>query len=235
MKKENEMREQVRDSYGQIARQGGAVSCCQAGCSCGSEDPIAAAQKAGYSLLDLAAVPEGANLGLGCGNPLATADLKPGETVLDLGCGAGFDCFLARQRVGKGGHVIGVDMTADMINLARRNAMSCENNNIDFRLGEIEHLPVADNSVDVIISNCVLNLSPDKEQVFKEAWRVLKPGGRLAISDVVAQTELPDAILNDPALLTGCIAGAATAVEIRDMLDRTGFSQINITPLSNSG
>jgi SAM-dependent methyltransferase len=174
-------------------------------------------------------VPEGANLGLGCGNPQAIAGLKPGETVLDLGSGAGFDCFLASRQVGASGRVIGVDMTAEMIGRARQNARKVEATNVEFRLGEIEHLPVADGSVDVIMSNCVINLSPDKRAVFREALRVLRPGGRLAVSDVVAFAPLPPEVRRDLALYTGCVAGAATVDEIKSWLAEAGFTDIRVT------
>jgi ubiquinone/menaquinone biosynthesis C-methylase UbiE len=177
----------------------------------------------GYSEAELAAVPEGANLGLGCGNPQAIAALKPGETVLDLGSGAGFDCFLAARQVGPAGHVIGVDMTPEMIRRARDNAAKAGLANVEFRLGEIEYLPVADASVDVVISNCVINLSPEKLQVFREAFRVLRPGGRLALSDIVATAELPAAVRDDLTLFTGCMAGAAHIDELEQMLSEVGF------------
>jgi len=179
-------------------------------------------------------VPEGSNMGLGCGNPQAIASLQPGETVLDLGSGGGFDCFLAVRAVGDKGLVIGVDMTPEMITKSRRNAEKAGMGNVDFRLGELENLPVADGMVDVIISNCVINLSPEKEKVFSEAFRVLKPGGRLAISDIVAAAELPDDIKNDMAIHTGCIAGASSIQELESMLHRTGFGNIRVKPKAES-
>ena len=190
-------------------------------------NPDASAQ-IGYSKEELAAVPEGANLGLGCGNPQAIADLKPGETVVDLGCGGGFDCFLAARRVGPKGRAIGVDMTPEMIHKARANAAKGKVKIVDFRLGEIEHLPVADGIADVILSNCVINLSPDKPQVFAEAARVLKPGGRLAISDVVAIAPIPAKVKNKLQAHSGCIAGSATVAETERMLENAGFSKIRI-------
>jgi ubiquinone/menaquinone biosynthesis C-methylase UbiE len=185
-------------------------------------------QVMGYSNKDLNSVVEGANLGLGCGNPTAIGNLKEGEIVLDLGSGGGFDCFLAAKKVGDKGRVIGVDMTPEMLARARENAVKIGTSNVEFRLGEIEHLPVADSSVDVIISNCVVNLSPDKRQVFKDAYRVLKPGGRLVISDVVATTEMPDQMREQAALLTGCIAGAEHIDKIRGLLEEVGFNEVKI-------
>ncbi len=182
----------------------------------------------------MSGVPEGSNMGLGCGNPQAIASLQPGETVLDLGSGGGFDCFLAVRAVGDKGLVIGVDMTPEMITKSRRNAEKAGMGNVDFRLGELENLPVADGMVDVIISNCVINLSPEKEKVFSEAFRVLKPGGRLAISDIVAAAELPDDIKNDMAIHTGCIAGASSIQELESMLHRTGFGNIRVKPKAES-
>lgn len=178
-------------------------------------------------------MPSDSNMGLGCGNPIAIAALKEGDVVLDLGSGGGFDCFLARKRVGQSGTVIGVDMTPDMVKLARKNAKKSEYTNVDFRLGEIEHLPVADASVDVIISNCVINLSLDKEQVFKEAFRVLKPGGRLSTSDVVAIVPLTQKMKEDLALIASCIGGAEYSQDIQFMLSHVGFKDIRMTPKDN--
>jgi arsenite methyltransferase len=189
----------------------------------------------GYTEEDLASVPEGADLGLGCGNPQAIAALRPGETVLDLGSGAGIDCFLAASRVGPAGRVIGVDMTPEMVTKARANASRISASNVEFRLGEIEHLPVADASVDAIISNCVINLSPDKGAVFREAMRVLKPGGRLAVSDVVATQAIPQEVADSVEALTGCIAGAAAVGTIRAMLADAGFEGITVDPRPDSG
>ena len=188
----------------------------------------------GYSEDELVAVPEGANLGLGCGNPQAIANLKPGETVLDLGSGAGFDCFLAARAVGETGHVIGVDMTHEMLQKAREKAEEIDAHNVEFRLGEIEYLPVADNTIDAIISNCVVNLSPNKPRVYREAYRVLKPGGRLAISDVVAFRPLPENVLNDLKACTGCIAGASVITDLQTILKDVGFVDIRITPKDES-
>lgn len=234
MKKEK-IRQAVRLNYGKIA-QAGNPSCCSSSSCC---SPVAVAaddisKQLGYSSEEVSSVPDGANMGLGCGNPQAIASLKPGEIVLDLGSGGGFDCFLAARAVGEPGLVIGVDMTPEMISKARENAEKAGFKNIEFRLGEIEHLPVADNSVDVIISNCVINLSPDKRKVFNDAFRVLKPGGRLAISDIVATAELPDEIRIDLALHAGCMAGASLISELELMLRESGFSAIRIEPKEES-
>ena len=188
----------------------------------------------GYSKEDIDSVPEGANMGLGCGNPVALASLKPGETVVDLGSGGGCDCFLAAKQVGDTGRVIGVDMTPDMVSKARANAKKIGANTVEFRLGEIEHLPLADNSADIIMSNCVINLSPDKQQVYGDAFRALKPGGRLAISDVVATAPLPAEIQQDLALLSACVGGAATIDDTVKMLEKAGFQDIEVTPKAES-
>ncbi len=230
------LRQQVRSAYAAVANTGS--SCCAtapapAGSCCAPSDQSVAellSRGIGYSAEETAAVPEGANLGLGCGNPQAIAALKPGECVLDLGSGAGFDCFLAARAVGATGRVIGVDMTPDMISKARGNAIKGQYANVEFRLGEIEHLPVADASIDVIISNCVINLSPDKAQVFHDAFRALKPGGRLAISDIVLTAELPAEMLAEVSLYTGCVAGAASVVDLIAMLAGAGFRDIRIAP-----
>ncbi|MHB9033321.1 MAG: arsenite methyltransferase [Anaerolineae bacterium] len=230
----NRIRNEVRARYGQVARR--SSSCCSGEFSCcGSEgDTLAKGLQMGYSAEDLTAAPEGANLSLGCGNPGAIAALRPGEVVLDLGSGAGFDCFLAANQVGAEGQVIGVDMTPDMVSIARENAASRSYTNVDFRLGEIEHLPVADNSVNVIISNCVVNLSPDKQAVFNEAFRVLVPGGRLAIADTVTTAPLPEEARRDLALWAGCIAGSASIDDLEAMLSAAGFSGIRIQPKDES-
>ena len=241
-----EIRQAVREQYGKIARENSVPekstgsSCCsspgiadkpeQAASCCGATNLNAnqISTALGYSNADIAGVPEGANLGLGCGNPVALASLKPGETVVDLGSGGGFDCFLAAQRVGKTGKVIGVDMTPDMVSKARKNAEKMGIDNVEFRLGEIEHLPVADNRADIIISNCVINLSPDKRNVYREAFRVLRPGGRLAISDIVTTAPLPQQIRENLAAVTGCIGGAAMIADTEKMLKTVGFENIQI-------
>src|SRR5256884_8367269 len=221
------VREQVRRRYGATAR--GETSSRGDGC-CSSTN----ADILGYSAEESAIAPEGANLGLGCGNPLAIASLRADQVVLDLGSGAGFDCFLAARAVGSFGKVIGVDMTHEMLSKARENAQKNGIKNVEFRLGEIEALPVADNSVDVIISNCVINLSPEKQRVFNEAFRVLRPGGRLAIADMVATATLPDEIKADWTAYTGCMAGASQISELEQMLREAGFEKIKIAPKDES-
>ena len=225
----------VRKKYSEIAKVDSRESILPVSC-CGEPlVPLESLTTAiGYSPEQLASVPHGANMGLGCGNPLAIASLRKGETIVDLGSGGGFDCFLAAKQVGETGKVIGVDMTAEMISKARENAAKGEYSNVEFRLGEIEHLPVADGSADVIISNCVINLSPEKLHVFREAFRILKPGGRLAITDVVASAPLPPEFKNDSTLLSGCISGAATIEELNKMLQEVGFTDIQICPLDKS-
>ena len=233
-----QIKEMVRARYGGIAEAAGAASCCAPASSCcGDTAPGVPAEKSrqmGYSDAELATVPDGANLGLGCGNPQAVAALKPGEVVVDLGSGAGFDCFLAAKQVGATGRVIGVDMTHEMLKKARENAARISAANIEFRLGELEHLPVADNTADAILSNCVINLVPDKAQVFREAFRVLKPGGRLAIADVVNTAPLPPELQADMALLCGCIAGAAPIQRIETWLAEAGFIDVRVTPQPES-
>jgi arsenite methyltransferase len=219
------IRQSVRERYGERAKTG--TSCCGTTNSCcGSTETIST--KLGYSEQELGSIPEGADLGLGCGNPTAMASLKPGETVLDLGSGAGIDCFLASNLVGEDGSIIGVDMTAAMIDRARENAEKNGIGNVEFRLGEIEHLPVANESVDVVISNCVVNLSPDKPQVFSEVYRALKPGGRMMISDIVQLKPLPEDILKSIEAYVGCIAGASLKEDYVSMIQEAGFRDIEI-------
>lgn len=244
----------VREGYSKIAQVGGwseaglgassgapaateaKGSCCAGGGCCGPAtfSPDQLAEAIGYATGDLAAVPEGANMGLSCGNPTAIASLKPGEVVLDLGSGGGFDCFVAGPKVGATGRVIGVDMTPDMLTKARANiagyAKQTGLNNVEFRLGEIENLPVADTSVDVVISNCVLNLSPDKSRVWNEIARVLKPGGRVAVSDLALLKPLPDAVRRDVEALVGCVAGAVLVDETRAQMEAAGLTDIVLTP-----
>jgi SAM-dependent methyltransferase len=227
-----EQRTAVRERYSRVATESSS-SCC-GGTEPSSEAPSDQSRKIGYSDADLAAVGSDANLGLGCGNPTAIASLEQGDAVLDLGSGDGFDCFLAAREVGTAGCVIGVDMTPEMVETARENIKTNDATNVEFRLGEIEHLPVADESVDVIISNCVVNLSPDKRQVFREAYRVLRPGGRLVISDVVLTTELPADLRSDPASVAACIGGAAPIPALETMLTDVGFTDISIEPKADS-
>lgn len=236
-KQADDIRQSVRDSYAKVAEASNAGECCGVENSCcGVPADINSlhSTRLGYSDEDLNTVPAGADMGLGCGNPRAIASLRAGEVVLDLGSGGGFDAFLAASEVGKHGRVIGVDMTPAMVSKARHNAEKAGFDNVEFRLGEIEHLPVADGSVDVIMSNCVINLSPDKAQVFREAYRVLRPGGRLAISDVVATAALPDEVKADSRLHACCVAGAAPIDELQAMLAEAGFSRILITPKTES-
>lgn len=229
----DQIRATVREAYGAVATQQQRNGCCGAAASCCGPTESSSRQL-GYSDADLGTVPEGADLGLGCGNPHAIAGLKPGERVLDLGSGAGFDAFLAARQVGPNGLVIGVDMTPEMIDRARANAAKSGLAHVEFRMGEIEQLPVDSASVDVIMSNCVINLAPDKPAVFREAFRVLAPGGRLAISDIVAIGDLPAAIASDPAAYTGCIAGAAPVAELERMIAAVGFTNVRITIQAHS-
>ncbi|MDH5485793.1 MAG: arsenite methyltransferase [Gammaproteobacteria bacterium] len=238
-KQADDIRNSVRDSYGKVAEASNTNSCCGVESSCcgvsdDSQINTLISTRLGYSATDLANVPAGADMGLGCGNPRAIASLKPGEVVVDLGSGGGFDAFLAAPEVGETGHVIGIDMTPEMLSKARNNAEKGQYTNVEFRLGEIEYLPVADNTVDVIISNCVINLSPNKAQVFKDAFRVLKPGGRLAISDVVSSTELPEHIKNDLFLHSACVAGASLISELEAIMKAAGFEDIKIQPKDES-
>jgi len=236
--KQEEVQKTVRERYGKIAKESD-----QLGCGCGGTTTTSKispccgnapgavgeiSKKVGYSEEEINAVPEGANLGLGCGNPIALASLKEGEVVLDLGSGGGFDCFLASEKVGAKGKVIGVDMTAEMLDKARENARKGKYQNVEFRLGEIENLPAADNSVDVIISNCVINLSNDKPRVFAEAFRVLKPGGRLMVSDIVVLKKLPEHIRESIDAYIGCVAGAITKTEYIKAIKAAGFEKVKV-------
>lgn len=235
----DEHRRNVRESYAQVAKANNEEQGCGCGPSCCSTSDDSAintliSTRLGYSQADLDLVPAGADMGLGCGNPKAMAALKPGEMVVDLGSGGGFDCFLAAREVGSSGHVIGVDMTPDMVSKARANALKGRYENVEFRLGEIEHLPVADGVADVVISNCVINLSPNKPQVFRDAFRVLKAGGRLAISDVVATAELPEEMRNDAVLIAGCMGNASLIEDLEKMMRAAGFGHIRIQPKDES-
>jgi len=226
--KEDETRKVVREGYAKIAKQKN--SCCAPVTSCcgGTDRAQEISKKMGYTEEELNVVPEGANLGLGCGNPVALSSLREGETVLDLGAGAGFDCFLASSKVGSMGRIIGVDMTPEMVEKARENARNGNYANVEFRLGEIENLPAGDNSVDAVISNCVINLSPDKKRVFAETFRVLKPGGRLMISDIVLLKELPDFIRNSIQAYVGCVSGAMLKDEYLKTVREVGFQDVKI-------
>ncbi len=224
-----EIRRHIRERYGAIAEQADeGCGCTTTGCCGGKIESYG--EKLGYSAGELAAAPAESDLGLGCGNPLAIASIRPGETVLDLGSGAGFDCFLAARQLAGTGHVIGVDMTAAMLTKARANAKKGGYTNVEFRLGEIEALPVADASVDLILSNCVINLSPEKGRVFREAFRVLKPGGRLAIADIVATQPLPGEVRTKLEAIGACIGGATLVTELRQLLVEAGFKRVEIVP-----
>jgi arsenite methyltransferase len=227
MKKD--IQKEVKKKYGHIAKS--SSSCCgpaKSGCCGAAPSAEELSTEVGYSVSDLASIPEGANLGLGCGNPVALASLRPGETVLDLGSGGGIDCFLAARKVGPEGRVIGVDMTPEMIHLARENAQKSDMKNVEFRLGEIENLPLENDSVDATISNCVINLSTDKDQVFREIFRVLKPGGRMMVSDIVLDGELPERVKDSVAAYTGCIGGALKRADYLEAIAKAGFTRVEI-------
>ena len=235
----DDVRNQVRNAYTQVAEANDNGDCCGVESSCcGVSDDAKIntliSTRLGYSQADLLSVPEGADMGLGCGNPKAIAELQAGEVVIDLGCGGGFDAFLAANEVGESGKVIGIDMTPAMVSKARNNIEQGKYNNVEIRLGEIEHLPVADNTADVIMSNCVINLSPNKTQVFSDAFRALKPGGRLAISDIVASTELPEDIKQDKYLHSACVSGASTVDDLYTMMQQAGFNNVHISPKDES-
>lgn len=227
--KEEKVKKLVREGYAKIAKKEKSCSSAQTSCCSNTADlSQEISRRIGYSEEEIGSVPEGANLGLGCGNPVALASLKKGQTVLDLGSGGGFDCFLAANRVGKSGRVIGVDMTPEMIDKARENARKSKYENVEFRLGEIENLPVADDTVDVIISNCVINLSPNKKRVFEESFRVLRPNGRLMVSDIVLLNELPDGIRRNVQAYVGCISGAEMKDKYLRLIEDAGFEQVKV-------
>lgn len=234
---EDQIRQQVREHYGSIVdKKDDGEECCAPGC-CGdteTDQKVDYGKMLDYTAEELAFVPEASNYGLGCGNPILAAKLQPGEVVVDLGSGAGIDIFLSSKQLGENGRAIGVDMTPTMITKARSNAAEHGFSNVEFRLGEIENLPVADGTVDVIISNCVVNLSPNKEQVFNECLRVLKPGGRIAISDIVATAKFPEELKDDPALYCGCMSGASLMDDLKTLLVKTGFVNVEINPKDNS-
>jgi arsenite methyltransferase len=225
---DEEIKSVVREGYANIAKEEKVLSVPLTSCCGGASLAEEISKRVGYTERDIAAAPEGANLGLGCGNPVALASLQEGDVVLDLGSGAGFDCFLAAQRIGTSGRVIGIDMTPEMIAKARENVRKGDYHNVEFRLGEIEHLPVADNSVDITISNCVINLVPDKRRAFAEIFRVLKPGGRLMISDIVLLQELPDVIKNSAAAYVGCISGALKKDDYLKTIREAGFEDVEV-------
>lgn len=225
---QEDIKKTVRDGYARIAKTSG--SCClpSVSCCCGGQTVEIISRDIGYSTEDLKNVPEGANLGLGCGNPIALASLQEGEILVDLGSGAGFDCFLAARQVGDSGRVIGVDMTPEMLDKARQNASKGGYANVEFRLGEIENLPVADNTANIIISNCVINLSPDKGRVFQEAFRILKPGGRLMVSDIVLLKPLPDVLKSSIEAYIGCVSGAEMKEDYINAIKAAGFQDVRI-------
>jgi SAM-dependent methyltransferase len=231
MDHKDRIREKVKEHYSAVAGKGdsccGPEPCCSTAADAGT-DPGRKALRLGYGYEEIESTPEGANLGLGCGNPVAIASIRPGEVVLDLGAGAGFDAFLAARKTGPTGRVIGVDMTREMVEKAERNAVKAGVENVEFRLGKIEELPVEENSIDLIISNCVINLSPDKAAVYREAFRVLKPGGRLAISDVVAKARMPEEFRNDAGMISCCVGGAEMVEDLEAMLRSAGFGEISI-------
>ncbi len=221
---EDKARKMVRKGYGKIAKQ----QQTECGCGCGGGNPTSVSEQIGYSKEELSSVPQGADLNLGCGNPIAFASLKEGETVVDLGSGGGLDCFLAANKVGEKGKVIGVDMTPEMLDRARANLKKTKHKNVEFRLGEIENLPIADNTADIIISNCVINLSPDKPRVFQEAFRTLKPGGRLMISDMVLLKAIPPEIMKNAAAYLGCVAGAEKKQDYLNQIKQAGFEDVAV-------
>jgi arsenite methyltransferase len=222
--KEQDIKKAVREGYARVAKENS--SCCCSSSCCGTAKPKDISKKVGYTNEEMEAVPSGSNLGLGCGNPIALASIKEGETVLDLGSGAGFDCFLASNKVGPKGKVIGVDMTSEMVEKARDNALKGGYKNVEFRLGEIEKLPVEDSTIDLVISNCVINLVPDKENAFREAFRVLKPGGRLMVSDIVLTKELPDSVKESVKAYVGCVSGAMMKSRYLEAIKLAGFKDV---------
>ncbi|MFO7891759.1 MAG: arsenite methyltransferase [bacterium] len=234
MSQNSNIQNHIRKHYSKIAKANNGCCCNNSCCSPERENKSQTPEEIGYTIKEINTVPKTADMGLGCGNPHAIADLKPGETVIDLGCGGGLDCFLAAKKVGKTGKVIGIDMTAEMINKARENARKGNFSQVEFKLGKIESLPLNDNCADVIISNCVINLSPDKSRTFNEAYRVLRPGGRIAVSDIVSVIDLPEEIKNNHDALCGCIAGAAGISDLETLISQAGFQKIVIKVKENS-